>query len=493
MICPVRYPLLYQGVPALIVLLLAGCVTPPSVKEPSIGPALAALKSHETIVSRQPTLSITQAPKHWWTLFNDPELIALESERGANLDLRTAALRIEESRAQSGLVDASRRPSFSANAGYTSSAISENSPTYQLGAPSSSYDTWSMGTQASWELDLWGHLRYLSESSRASLQASYYGREATEVSVTAEIARIYLLLRGAQAQLSLVEANQRIALDLVRLAESRERNGVANRFDVATASTDVAELDAKLTAQHQQVDTLKNALAMLLGKPPRELDTRLATGDLPPMPAQLPIGIPSELARNRPDILQAEEKLRAAVASIGAARADFYPRISLNGSLGVQGFDLSDLGSWGSRQFSVGPVLYIPVFEGGRLRRQLELSEARMSLAALDYQRTVLLAWHEVDNALGAYDSEMKRHNQLQNAIENNQIALSVAQRAYQEGSADFTTVLIARRNLLASQAELSDCATASALAIVSLYRSLGGGWSAELQAKTPSASTGVL
>lgn len=481
---PARYMLLYQGAPALIALLLAGCVTPPSVSEPSIGPATAALKSREAVVARQPALNNKQAPKRWWELFNDDTLIRLESEVGSSLDLQTASLRIDESRALLGLVDASRRPGISASAGYSSSAISENSPTYQLGAPASSYDTWSLGTQASWELDLWGHLRHLSESAQASLQASYYGREATEVSVTAEVARTYFLLRGVQAQASLVEANQRIARDLVRMAESRARNGVANRFDAASARADAAGLDARLTELSHQSDTLMNALARLLGKPPRELDERLKAAGLPSMPGQLPIGVPSELARNRPDILQAEAKLHAAVADIGAAQADFYPRISLNGSLGVQAFNLSDLGSWGSRQFSVGPTLYLPVFEGGRLRRQLELSETRAALAGIAYQQTVLRAWHEVDDALGSYASELKRHEQLQSALDNNQTALSVAQRSYQEGSADFTTVLIARRTLLASQAELSDCATASALAVVSLYRALGGGWSADLETK---------
>ncbi|MCL2897367.1 efflux transporter outer membrane subunit [Brenneria tiliae] len=486
----VRYTSLSQGAPALIALLLAGCVTPPSVQAPATGSKVAALKAREAMVARHPALTRSRAPEHWWALFNDATLIQLESEVGANLDLRTAALRIDESRAQSGLVDASRRPSLSARSGYASSAISENSPTHRLGAPTSSYNTWSLGMEAAWELDLWGHLRHLGESAQANLQAAYYGREAAEVSVTAEVARTYILLRGIQAQASLVEANQRIARDLVRMAESRERNGVANRFDAASARADAAALEARLTDLNHQRAALMNALALLLGRAPRELDARLTSAALPSMPARLPIGVPSDLARHRPDILQAEAKLHAAVADIGAAEADFYPRISLTGSLGVQGFNLSDLGSWDSRQFSLGPTLYLPIFEGGRLRRQLELSETRMSLAAVDYQQTVLRAWHEVDNALGAYASEGKRHEQLQSAIENNQVALSVAQRSYQEGSADFTTVLVARRTLLASQAELSDCATASALSVVSLYRALGGGWSANLQAEAATGRT---
>jgi NodT family efflux transporter outer membrane factor (OMF) lipoprotein len=200
------------------------------------------------------------------------------------------------------------------------------------------------------------------------------------------------------------------------------------------------------------------------------------------MPHRLPIGIPSGLARQRPDILQAEARLRAAVADIGAAQADFYPRISLTGSIGLQAFDFSDLGSWDSRHFSIGPTLHLPIYQGGRLKSNLALTEARHRLAGIAYQQTVLRAWHEVDDALNAYATELKRHDQLQLAFTQNQTALNVAQRAYQQGTANFTSVLVARRSLLSSQAELADSATASALSVVSLYRSLGGGWSPELR-----------
>jgi outer membrane protein TolC len=205
------------------------------------------------------------------------------------------------------------------------------------------------------------------------------------------------------------------------------------------------------------------------------------------MPQRLPIGVPSELARNRPDILQADAQLRAAVSDIGAAEADFYPRVSLTGNIGLTGTSLSDLGNWGSRLFSVGPSLYLPIFQGGRLKSNLALTEARQRLAGIAYQQTVLRAWHEVDDALSAYTTELKRHEQLELALAQNQTALDVAQRAYQQGTADFTTVLVSRRSLLSSQAELNDSATASALSVVALYRALGGGWSPELRtAATP-------
>jgi NodT family efflux transporter outer membrane factor (OMF) lipoprotein len=335
---------------------------------------------------------------------------------------------------------------------------------------------------ASWEVDLWGYLGHLDDAAQARLQASYYGMEAVKVSVAGEVARNYLLLRGTQAQAAFVADNREIAVDLLRMAQSRERNGVATRFDAAAARAEIASIDARLSRLQQQADVLMNALAMLLGQPPRQLDARLGTAAMPAMPQRLPVGISSELARGRPDILQAEARLRAAVADIGAAKADFYPRINLVGSLGVQAFQFDDLGSWDSRRFGIGPTLHLPIFQGGRLTRNLALSHARHREAGIAYQHTVLRAWHEVDDALHAYATEVQRHAQLQTALEQNQIALGVAQRAYQQGTADFTAVLVARRSLLGSQVDLTDCTTASALSVVALYRALGGGWSAQLQ-----------
>ncbi|ARU05488.1 multidrug transporter [Comamonas serinivorans] len=466
----------------LVPLLLAGCMTDPQLPPPHLDTPTAALQARAATVAAQPALDASAPPSPWWRLFNDATLTALEGEAGTrNLDLRAAVARIDESRAQLGLVSANRAPQLAATAGYTRSGLSEHSPLHRLGAPTAGSSTWTLGLQAGWELDLWGHLRQVETSARMQLQAVAYGQEAVRVSVAAEVARTYLLLRGAQAQTAIAQDNQRIAQDLLRMAESRARNGVATRFDAAAARADLAGIEASLLQLQHQRDTLMNALALLLGWPPRELNDRLVDAALPAMPARLPVGVSSELARTRPDILQANARLQAAVADIGAARADFYPRIGLGGSLGVQAFQLSDLGSWASRQFSVGPTLHLPIFQGGRLQSQLALSEARHQLAAIAYQQTVLRAWHEVDDALGAYASERAREVKLREAQQQSQVALDVAQKGYQEGVSDFTAVLVARRSLLSSQAALADCATASALSVVGLYRALGGGWSPEL------------
>jgi NodT family efflux transporter outer membrane factor (OMF) lipoprotein len=468
-------------------LLLVGCMSSPRLAPPSAPTLDAALRSRADALAADAALVEQAPPSEWWTLLGDSTLSALQAEAAqSNLDLQGAVARVEESRAQLGLADAGRWPQVFAEAGYARSALSEQSPLALLGAPTSPISNWLVGVAASWELDLWGRLRRISESAEARLDASVYGMGAVQVSVAGEIARTYLLLRGVQSQLGIFEENRQIAQNLLRMAESRQRHGVATRFEAAAARADVAGIEARLFQLSQQRDGLMNALALLLGKGPRELDARLGTAGLPVMPGRLPIGVPSDLARARPDILQADARLRSAVADIGAAKADFYPRVTLPGNFGFQAFNASDLGDWSSRRFDIGPTLYLPIFQGGRLQANLALSEARHRLAGIAYQQTVLRAWHEVDDALRAYIIEQQRHAQLQLAQGENQTALDVVQRAYQEGTADFTSVLVARRSLLLSQAELTQSTTASALSVVSLYRALGGGWSAELLPQAP-------
>jgi NodT family efflux transporter outer membrane factor (OMF) lipoprotein len=474
--------------------LLAACGTEPALRSPEPPAAEAALRARAAAVAQQPALLEGEpVPSEWWRLFQDEGLAALQRAAAqGNLDLLGAAVRIEESRAQLGLAEAARQPRLAAQGELARSALSERSPLARLGAPTRPVDVWSLGLEAGWEMDFAGYLRRLSESAATRVDANVYGMEMVRVSLAGDIARTYLLLRGVQAQQSVLVQNRAIARELLRVVLSRVRHGVATRFDAAVSTADIADIDARLTRLEHQQGILLNTLALLAGKPPREMDAYRMPAGLPPMPALLPSGLPSELARQRPDILQAEARLRAAVADIGAAHADFYPRVRLMGRAGFQAFEFSDLGSWNTRTFALGPAVHLPVFDGGRLTRNLALSEARHRAAALAYQHTVLRAWHEVDDALGAYASELERRTHLQRAQAAHQDALDAAQQGLREGSADVVPVLLARRSLLATQAELAECATASALSVVSLYRALGGGWSPELLEPTaPTAQAG--
>lgn len=425
-----------------------------------------------------PALSDGAVPAAWWSLFDDPVLTQLQADAASgSLDLQTALVRIDESRARLGLTEASAAPQLSANAGYTRAALSADAPLAMLGMPTRPYDQWQMGLQASWELDLWGHQQHLTDAARAQLQATGWAAGAARVSLAAEVARHYLLLRGVQAQQRLVAEHRGIAAELLRLTESRQRNGVATQFDAAAAQADLATVQARGLQLDHQRDGLMNALALLLGQPPRALDARLVPHtDTPPAPARLPVGVPSELVRRRPDILQAEALLHAATADIGAAQADFYPRVSLNAGLSLITAQRNELSHGDMRQFSVGPVVYLPVFDGGRLQRTLALTEARQRSAAIAWRQTVLRAWHEVSDALDSCASEQARRAQLAQAAAFNASALNSARNAWKAGSAEFTTVLVAQRSLLNAQSALADNATAAGLAVVSLYRALGSG-----------------
>ena len=463
---------------ALCAASLAGCAVGPDFTKPAIGTHDLTLTPREDDANVL-TTSDAEVPPQWWMLFNDEVLADLEVRaQGSNLDLQMASERIEESRAQLGIASAELLPSVGAGANYTREALSKHGKFAALGAPTRPSDFWQSGFDASWEIDLWGRARRAREGATASLEATLYDREAARVALSAEVARTYLELRGTQAQLEIAQQNLAVAERLVGLAKSRERNGIATRFKISSALAQLGTIKSTIPELTQHRNALMNALALLLGDEPRALDAQLRrTMPLPSLPGRLPVGISSESAHRRPDILRAEARLHAAVANIGVAKADFYPRIGLKARVGVEAFEFDDLGSWNSRFFSVGPTVYLPIFQGGRLVQRLALSEARQREAALAYRQTVLRAWHEVDNAFDALAAREQQHAELLASYEQNRQALHVAERGYQEGAADYLSVLTAQRNVFASQTSLNAGATNATLALVQLYRSLGGGW----------------
>jgi NodT family efflux transporter outer membrane factor (OMF) lipoprotein len=296
--------------------------------------------------------------------------------------------------------------------------------------------------------------------------------------LAAELARTYLQLRGTQAHLDIAHQNLAVAERMLAIAESREHNGVATRFETLSAGAQLAASKASIPELIQRRNLLMNALASLLGAQPRTLDAQLRESmPLPLPPAPVPTGIPSELARRRPDILSAEAQLHAATAAIGVAKADFYPRVGLKGRVGVEAFEADELGTWDSRQFSVGPTVYLPIFQGGRLQQRLALNEAKQKAAALRYRQTVLRAWHGIDNALDAWAAQRSQYAQLSISYEQNKQAFHTAQRGYQQGAADYLSVLTAQRDLLSSQTRLNASATNATLTLVNLFKALGGGW----------------
>ncbi|SFC10256.1 efflux transporter, outer membrane factor (OMF) lipoprotein, NodT family [Microbulbifer thermotolerans] len=470
----------------LAVTLLGGCASLPDGTQPGD----IQLPQPPSLVAAQ-SLSEQPVPQAWWALFNDELLAQMERDLATgNLDLQLAAARVEQSRARLGLAASAQGLQLDAAGGYSRSQLSEFSRLAALGAPTDPSDYWSLGTRASWELDLWGQLSKRTAAAGQRLLASRYALAGARVSVSAEVARTYLLLRGVQQKLRLAEKELEINRDLLALQQSRRAQGVATDYDTASARAAVAAAEAQIPLLETQRDQLMNALALLLGKAPEALNAQLTkSAHQPELPKQLPVGLPSELARRRPDILAAEAQLQAATADIAAARADFYPRITLGLSAGMEAIESADFGSWGSRTFSLGPSLYLPIFQGGRLRRMLELREAGQKEAAIRYRKTVLSAWHEVNNAMKGYSDALRRYQALQQASVDTDQALATVQRARRHGVASRIAVRQAQLAELRQERALTDAATASALSVVALYRALGGGWSDAL-APAPATDT---
>ena len=328
------------------------------------------------------------------------------------------------------------------------------------------------------------------KSATASTEAANEATRSALLSSMAEVARDYIQLRGVQAQLGIARENVRTARQSLNLTQQRAAGGVTTDLDVANASAQLRTTLAQIPSLEQQEAQTINALSLLLGQPPNALRADLQTAKpVPPVPPRVPVGVPSELARRRPDIRQAEAQLHAATADIGVAQANFYPSLNLTGSFGLQSLQFGKLFNLNSKQYAVGPGLTIPIFQGGQLRSTLQLRKAQQQEAAINFQKTVLQAWHDVDNALTAYQAEQTRRDELIQAVAENRRALGLAQSRYQQGVADFLTVLDAERSLLAAQLQLADSTTTVSSNLVALYKALGGGWEMDMPDRPKSAA----
>ena len=471
-----KTPLL--GAALMTVLTLSGCVHESILNKPDIQVNSDShfAEQRQRMLKQHPELTEAALPQQWWQLFNDPTLNALEQQlANNNLDVQIGLLRIQESQAALGQAQAAQQPQLNFDANYSRSAISENIPLAKLGAGHHGYNLWTMGLQASWELDLWGYLKHLSRGAEANVQAKIYNQQQIKVSLAAELAKNYLLLRSAQTQLITLQEIQPLDQQLLHIYQNKLKNGVATNADLAQIEFLITQTQQQIEAQQQQVALLKNSVALLLGQAPKQLDAFLGQQVLPINPRQIPIGLSSDFVKNRPDILQADAELRAALEHVHAAKADFYPRIGLSAQLGEQAFSLSDFDSWGSRNYGFGPTLHLPIFDGGRLKSTLALNEAREKIAAVQYQQTVLKAWHEVDNAFIDYQHSQSDAALLQQQLQTNQNIEHVALRNFQQGHYDRAQVILPQKQRLNTQLAMIQNRTASGLAIVSLYRALGG------------------
>lgn len=457
---------------------LGGCVMGPDFKTPET--PLAAHWANAPSQSGHSGTAELPVDMRWWDSFGDAQLSALVREaQTRNFDLQMAASRLEQSRAMRRQVAADTLPAVDGSAGYSRSRNSQrglNDPSGKAGKQA--FNLWNGGLGISWEADLWGRVKRSVEVADASVQMAEEDRHAVQLLVIVQTAQDYIELRSTQQGLAVVEQNLHIAQRSLELTRLQLKEGVVTDLEVSEAAAQVAEIQARLAPLQQHSAQLINALSLLLAREPRALQAQLSTpGNVPSYAATVPIGLPSELAERRPDIRRAQAQLHAATAAIGVAEADFYPRITLSGNMGFQALQLSDLGSWGSRSFAFGPGLSVPLFEGGRLKGALQLQEGRQQEAGIGFQKTVLRAWHEVDDALVAYQANQRRRDSLLQAVAHNQRALDSVHQQYTQGTVDFLNVLTVQNALLANQAALVDSTAQVSLSLVDLYGALGGGW----------------
>jgi NodT family efflux transporter outer membrane factor (OMF) lipoprotein len=427
----------------------------------------------------------------WWQSFRDPELDSLEQRAAAqNLDVLTATVRVAEARANAGITAAAFFPSASGSV--AAADIQPSDHGISLGGGSSSSGSGSSssssavdpiqlyqyGFDATWTLDLWGKVRRQVEAGNADIEASEVDRRGMLIQTIAEVARDYVQLRNAQSLLQIAKDNVRTARKLLNLTQQRATAGLTDELDVAQEQAQLTTTEATLPQAEDQVASYINALSLLLGEPPRALQSELETAEpVPPTPAVIPIGLPSELLRRRPDIVEAEANLHVATANIGVAVANFFPTVDLLGLFDIQSSQTADLFDLASRTYVLGGMVSVPIFQGGKLVDTLHLRKQQQKEAVIAYDKAVLSAFSDVDNALTDYDKEQQRRRLLRQAVAANEHAFDLAQQRYTEGIATYLDVLDAQQSVLTSQSSYQNSTAAVSTDLVALYLALGGGW----------------
>lgn len=507
---PIQAPRLVRCASLLLALSLGGCtaVGPNYQAETPAAPASwtswhggkASLLAAG--MNTSPPLRAGEALPGGAKLFDDPVLRSLIGQAiAANADIKTAALRFEQSRAQVD-VAATGAVQASLSTGASRQRQSENGAQTRLVdviAPANGdavkkalaepFTQYQAGFDASWELDLWGRLARQNEAAGANAEAAAFLLEQARISIASEVARAYVELRGAQAELQMADGELAAAAELLSLARSRANGGVGTDIEVRKHGASVADLKARMPGIDEREAQALGRLTLLTGQLPGQLQALLAparpnangaalsSGAQLPALASLPaldLGLPSSLAERRPDIRAAQARLHAATASIGVAEADLYPRMTIGGRAGLDSVGAGSLGDWASRVWSIGPSLSLPLFDQGRRRAVVRLRTIEQQEAAVAFQQTVLRAWHEVDGGLTSYGAARLRESALADKAAAAQSAQALAEAGYRRGVTDMLPELEARRALLQVRREQVQNHTAMAVALIGIVKATG-------------------
>ncbi len=451
---------------------MAGCTLGPNYQRPKVevpdqfhgqsGPADAA--------------SITDQP--WWDVFRDPTLRSLIDESLRNgYDARIAASRVEGARAQYGIAGSQRVPNIFYQGGY------QTGHTSKFATPSDTSGSLIVANaDVAWEIDLWGRIRRLNEAARAEYLASEEGRRGVLLSLVSDVASAYFDLRELDAQLEIARRNTAAFQDTLDLFNRRLEGGAASALETSRADASVANVAAQIPLLEREIAAKENQLNLLLGRPPGPVARGAALADqsVPPL---IPAGLPSALLLRRPDVRQLEQLLIAANANVGVADAAFYPTLSLTGLLGGQSPELGTLLGSG-KNWSITAGVLGPIFNGGRLRNQQRLALAQFDEARLQYEQGITNALGEVSTSLVAVQKLEEEETLRARAAKADREAVRLATLRYQSGLSAYFEVLDAMEQLLAADNALEATRHDRLLAVVALYRSLGGGWQVEETAR---------
>jgi len=508
---------------------LLGCNVGPNYQPPktTVEPKFSEVTSASATQPSLPTTRPVQVTE-WWATFHDPHLDALIARAvKTNPNLVQAESRIRSARAQRTLAGAGQLPTVNVDAGYQHARGSKNvvfplsaftgssgksantkaqpsrvdapsqaqvvtgtgsstggaplSPLGVGGLPGVTTDLYQAGFDATWEIDIFGGVRRGIEAANDDFQAAIEDRRDVLTSLLAEVARNYIDLRGYQRQIAIAQENLHSQQQTLQLTEDRFRAGVTTQLDVARAQALVATTAAGIPSLDAQVHDTIHRLGVLMGEPPVALMQELLTvSPIPIAPAEVPIGMPADLLRRRPDIRRAERQLASATARVGMATAQLYPRFTINGTFGFDATKFSHVANWASRYYSIGPGVSWPIFDAGRIRANIRVTNEAVDQSLSIYEQTVLIAMQDVEDALIDYSREQMRHQALSEAVAADHTAVDLATQQYQQGVVDFLTVLEAQRSLYGAQDSLTQSEVQISADLVALYKALGGGWEIE-------------
>ncbi len=455
-------------------MLAAGCAVGPNYAPPE--PEVPD-RWHEELARG---LAEGQAPlQTWWTTLDDPMLDSLvERAVAGNLDLKRAVARVDEARARRGIARGQWFPTLDSLSSYSREKISEEAfPIPGIGG--NAQNRYTVGLDASWEIDFFGRIRRSTESANASLEATVEDYRDALVLLLAEVGLAYVDVRSFQQRIDYARSNVRTQQGSLRLTRDRNAAGLVSDLDVRQAELNLATTEALIPSLQIGLTLAIHRLGVLLGQHPSALRAELETPTpIPSPPSEILVGLPTELLRQRPDLRSAERQLAAQTAQIGVAKADLYPRFALLGTFAFDALDAAKLFTGDASAFSFGPAVRWNLFDGGRIRANVKAQESLTEQALLGYEQTLLLALEEVEDAFVAYVQENERRDTLQRSVTAAGAAVKLVNTLYRTGLTNFQNVLDTERSLFQQQDQLAQSEGQVTQNLIQIYRALGGGWS---------------